>query len=241
MQTPHATVVTRFSTAALIGIGALAGTGCNSGTPVAAAPSTAITAAAPGVAPIAVNCGPGQQALIRPSLVAGQTISQVDCVPVSGMPGAATVGYPGGHPGIGGAPVAAAYYDAPRLVEAPVAYRPAARPVSYRQASAPRAVRAEERTVVEEERAHHRLVGRRRRRRRRRGQGQEGRAGRCRDRRRRGHDLGSGDPASLSVHDVYRRLRGRRWSARRRGADRAGPPVHRAEACGSTRRSADRR
>ena len=140
MQTPHATVVTRFSTAALIGIGALAGTGCNSGTPVAAAPSTAITAAAPGVAPIAVNCGPGQQALIRPSLLAGQTISQVDCVPVSGMPGAATVGYPGGHPAIGGAPVAAAYYDAPRLVEAPVAYRPAARPVSYRQASAPRAV-----------------------------------------------------------------------------------------------------
>ena len=142
MQNPHATAMTRFSTAALLGIGALAATGCNSGTPVAAAPSTAFTAAAaaPGVAPIAVNCGPGQQALIRPSLLAGQTISQVDCVPVSGMPGAATVGYPGGHPGIGGAPVAAAYYDAPRLVEAPVVYRPAARPVSYRTASAPRVV-----------------------------------------------------------------------------------------------------
>ena len=120
MQTPHATVVTRFSTAALIGIGALAGTGCNSGTPVAAAPSTAITAAAPGVAPIAVNCGPGQQALIRPSLLAGQTISQVDCVPVSGMPGAATVGYPAAIPHRRRT-VAAAYYDAPRLVEAPVA------------------------------------------------------------------------------------------------------------------------
>jgi hypothetical protein len=136
MQTPHATAMTRFSTAALLGLGALAVTGCNSGTPVAAAPSAAIAAAAPGAAPIAVNCGPGQQALIRPSLLAGQTISQVDCVPVSGMPGAATVGYPG----VGGAPVAAAYYDSPRLVEAPVVYRPAARPVSYRTASAPRVV-----------------------------------------------------------------------------------------------------
>jgi hypothetical protein len=138
MQNPLATAVTRCSTAALLGLGALAVTGCSSGTPVAAAPSAAITAAtaAPGAVPVAVNCGPGQQALIRPSLLAGQAISQVDCVPVSGMPGAATVGYPG----VGGAPVAAAYYDAPRLVEAPVVYRPAARPVSYRPASAPRAV-----------------------------------------------------------------------------------------------------
>ena len=144
MQNPHATAVTRSSTTALLGLvlgaGALAATGCNSGTPVAAAPSAAISAAAPGAAPIAVNCGPGQQALIRPTLLAGQTISQVDCVPVSGMPGAATVGYPVGYPGVGGAPVAAAYYDAPRMVEAPVVYRPAARPVSYRQASAPRVV-----------------------------------------------------------------------------------------------------
>jgi hypothetical protein len=136
MQNPYATAVTRFSTAALLGIGALAVTGCSSGTPVAAAPSTAIAAAAPGATPIAVNCGPGQQALIRPSLLAGQAISQVDCVPVTGMPGAATVGYPG----VAGAPMAAAYYDAPRMVEAPVVYRPAARPVSYRTASAPRVV-----------------------------------------------------------------------------------------------------
>src|SRR3954453_3762916 len=88
MQNPHATVVTRLSTAALLGIGTLAAAGCSSGTPVSAAPSTAITAAAaaPGAAPIAVNCGPGQQALIRPGLIAGQTISQVDCVPGTGMP-----------------------------------------------------------------------------------------------------------------------------------------------------------
>ena len=114
--------------------GALAAAGCSSGTPVAAAPSTAITAAAaPGAAPIAVNCGPGQQALIRPGLIAGQAISQVDCVPVSGMR-ARHAGAAVGYPGVAGGPVAAAYYDAPRLVEAPVVYRPAARPVSYRTA-----------------------------------------------------------------------------------------------------------
>ena len=143
MQNPHATVVTRRSTAALLGsvlvFGTLAAAGCSSGTPVSAAPSMAIAASAPGAAPIAVNCGPGQQALIRPGLVAGQAISQVDCVPVSGMPGspmpgAATVSYPG----VGAGPVAAAYYDAPRLAEAPVVYRPAARPISYRTATAPR-------------------------------------------------------------------------------------------------------
>ena len=142
MQNLLTTARTRISAVALLGVGALAATACSSGTPVGAAPSTATAAAAaaPGATPVAVNCGPGQQALIRPSLLAGQTISQVDCVPVSGMPGAATVGYPVGYPGVGGAPVAAAYYDAPRMVEAPVVYRPAARPVSYRQASAPRVV-----------------------------------------------------------------------------------------------------
>jgi len=146
MQNPHATVVTRRSTAALLGIGMLAAAGCSSGTPVSAAPSMAIAASAPGAAPIAVNCGPGQQALIRPGLVAGQAISQVDCVPVSGMPvsgmpGAAAISYPGG----GAGPVAAAYYAAaPGVVEAPVVYRPAARPVSYRAAPAPRV--AERRT-----------------------------------------------------------------------------------------------
>ncbi len=134
MTNPH-TTVTRLSATALLAIGAFAATACNSGTPVGAAPSTTMTAAgaAPGATPIAVNCGPGQQALIRPSLVAGQTISQVDCVPVAGA-SAAMVGYPG----LPAAPVAAAYYDAPRM-EQPVVYRPAPRPVSYR--SAPRVAR----------------------------------------------------------------------------------------------------
>ncbi|MEO5822750.1 MAG: hypothetical protein ABIT71_19760 [Vicinamibacteraceae bacterium] len=130
--------MTRFSTMAVLGLGALTATACNSGTPVGAAPSTAIAAAAPGATPIAVNCGPGQQALIRPSLVAGQAISQVDCVPVAGMATAAAVGYPG-VAGPGAVPMAAAYYDGPQM-EQPVVYRPAPRPV-YRTASAPRAAR----------------------------------------------------------------------------------------------------
>ena len=128
MHIRYTTVVARLSTMALLGSSALVATACSSGTPVGAAPSAAITAsaAAPGVTPIAINCGPGQQALIRPSLVAGQTISQVECVPVAGMP-AAMAAYPGVA-----APVPAAYYAAP--VEQPVVYRAAPRPVLRRTA-----------------------------------------------------------------------------------------------------------
>ena len=134
MQFRPTTLATRLSTMALLGASALGATACSSGTPVGAAPSTALaaSAASPGATPVAVNCGPGQQALIRPSLIAGQTISQVDCVPVAALPAAEAVAYPGAA-----APVAAAYYGAP--VEQPVVYRPAPRQVSYRQA--PRAVR----------------------------------------------------------------------------------------------------
>jgi hypothetical protein len=139
MQNLLATTRTRISAAALLGVGALAATACSSGTPVGAAPSTAIAAAAaaPGATPIAVNCGPGQQALIRPSLLAGQTISQVDCVPIAGAPTVAAAGYAGAA----GVPIAAAYDDAPRIVEAPVVYRPAAREVRYQRAPAARVVR----------------------------------------------------------------------------------------------------
>jgi hypothetical protein len=112
---------------AVLGIGALAAAGCSSGAPVGAAPATSLSAAAAsGAAPIAVNCGPGQQALIRPSLIAGQTISQVDCVPAGSMPVAAAA--------------MPAYYPAPQMMEQPVVYQPAPRPV-YRTASAPRVVR----------------------------------------------------------------------------------------------------
>jgi hypothetical protein len=128
MQNPHATTLTRLSAAALFGVGALSATACSSGTPVgAAAPSASIAAAGaavPGVTPIAVNCGPGQQALIRPSLIAGQTISQVECVPVAAaMAGSPYGAVPGAMP--------AAYYGAPAAVEAPVVYRSAPRRVVY--------------------------------------------------------------------------------------------------------------
>jgi hypothetical protein len=149
MQNRPTTAATRVSTPAplglrrgllaLLGIGALAASGCSSGAPVGAAPSAAITAggAAPGATPIAINCGPGQQALIRPSLLAGQTISQVECVPVSGA--TTPVGYPGMTGLVAGATaVPAGYYEAPRIVEQPAVYQPAARPVRYRTASAPR-------------------------------------------------------------------------------------------------------
>lgn len=129
MQNRHATAVTRLSIA-LLGIGALAATGCSTGTPVGASPATGLSAAAaPGATPFAVNCGPGQQALIRPGLIAGQTISQVDCVPVTGaaMP-------------VAGAAMPAAYYAAPPMAEQPVVYQPAPRTV-YRTAPAARVVR----------------------------------------------------------------------------------------------------
>lgn len=157
MQTRHATAVTRLSAMAFLGLGALAAGGCSSGTTVAASPGSTLSASAagaPGATPIAVNCGPGQQALIRPSLVAGQTISQVECVPVAGTmaPNAAgVVGYPGVAAPFAGQPVAGqplgasmpvsylpAAYEAPRVVEGPVVYQPAPRPVQYR--SAPRVV-----------------------------------------------------------------------------------------------------
>jgi hypothetical protein len=138
MQNRHATAVTRLSMA-LLGAGALAATGCSSGAPVGASPATTVSAsAAPGATPIAVNCGPGQQALIRPSLIAGQAISQVDCVPAAG--GAApALGYPGAAP-MATAPLPAGYYPAAHMVEQPVVYQPASRPV-YRRAPAARVVR----------------------------------------------------------------------------------------------------
>lgn len=149
MQNLHPTAVTRFSTSAarggllaVLGIGALAAAGCSSGTAVGASPATSLSAAAAsGATPIAVNCGPGQQALIRPSLIAGQTISQVECVPVAGAATAAA-GYAGVAAPSPGMPVGAmpAYYPAPQALEQPVVYQPAPRPV-YRTAPAPRVVR----------------------------------------------------------------------------------------------------
>jgi hypothetical protein len=137
MHTTHTTLLTRLSAVALIGLGSFAVAACETAAPAASAQSASLigSAAAPST-PIAVNCGEGQQALIRSSLVAGQAVSQVDCVPVAGVavsqavaprmvaatPMAATA-----------APLIATLDGDPRLVSAPV-YRTAARPVSYQTA-----------------------------------------------------------------------------------------------------------
>ncbi len=154
MQNRHATAATKLSITALIGFGAFAVTACNSGTPVGAAPSSAAPSSVAatgtsGATPIAINCGPGQQALIRPGLVSGQTISQVECVPVPAASAPAAVGYPGTAP-VDGLPAGmvasaagtmpAAYQAAPPIIEQPVVYRPAPRTV-YRAAPAQRVVR----------------------------------------------------------------------------------------------------
>ncbi len=71
--------------AALLGVGALAGTiACGTqaapppqlGQPGTQQPGQQLSAGA-----LSVNCGAGQQAIIRPSTVNGQAVSQVDCVP----------------------------------------------------------------------------------------------------------------------------------------------------------------
>ena len=126
MQLAHTSSLARFSAVALFGVGVLAAPACRSTTPVAAAaPGTttapfaaAAPASTPAGAPVAVNCGAGLQALIRPAVVAGQAISQVDCVPVSGGP-AAPVAYAAAP----AAAMPASYY------EEPVVYRPAPRRV----------------------------------------------------------------------------------------------------------------
>src|SRR5262245_40961081 len=113
MTNAHSTRFIRFSTMALLGAAALSGVACRTEPTVAAATTASAT-------PFAVNCGPGQQALIRPGIAAGQAISQVDCVPV----GAASA------PAV--SPALATLEGDPRLV--PVAYQAAAPAVVYRPA-----------------------------------------------------------------------------------------------------------
>ncbi len=125
------------ASAAILALAACSGTSASTQAPAAAAPAAphqAVAAAAPApeaATPVAVNCGAGFQALIRPGVVNGQSISQVDCVPV-------------GRPAQAMQPVATApawYGDSVASLpgEPPVVYerpapRPAARPVTYRTA-----------------------------------------------------------------------------------------------------------
>jgi hypothetical protein len=121
--------------AALTALVALGGVACaRNATPAAA--GAPVAAAAPGALPIAVNCGPGQQALIRPSVVNGQAISQVDCVtiaattmaPAAVAPAPAQAAYPVSYPVAAPQPVAMS--DVATIEERPV-YRQARRPVAY--------------------------------------------------------------------------------------------------------------
>ena len=147
-----------------------------------------------------VNCEPHQRAVVRPTVVNGVAMSQVDCVAA--------------------APAVAAPVAQPIAYTQPVAYRaPVTQvvqpvssdlgdaqivPVSTRTVQPVRTnqVVYDERPVRKtriggEERDHHRILGRCGRRRRRRHRRQEGRAHRRRDRRRRRGPLGPGDEAEV--------------------------------------------
>jgi hypothetical protein len=124
---------TKPGTVAIVSAAALATVACGAQTPNQT--NFAATSQAQGQAPITnghvmVNCGPGQQALIRPLLMNGQSVSQVDCVATgvaspAGVQAYAQPGYP--QPG----------YAQPAYAVAQAAPTPTY--VSYPE-SAPRAV-----------------------------------------------------------------------------------------------------
>jgi hypothetical protein len=131
--------------AALIGAIAVTTAACGTQTPaqpingangVTAQTVAQGTNAAPGNGQVMVNCGPGQQAMIRPVLMNGQAISQVECV-AAAAPVYQQTAY--------GQPIAASPYAQPAY---PQAVAPIAAPqptyVSYEPvaAPAPRVVRA---------------------------------------------------------------------------------------------------
>ncbi len=88
----------------------------------------------PGNGQVMVNCGPGQQAMIRPVLMNGQAVSQVECV-AAAAPVYQQTAY--AQPGVVSPYAQPAY---PQAV-APVA-APQPTYVSYEPAPAPRVVRA---------------------------------------------------------------------------------------------------
>ncbi len=135
-------------TAALIAAVAVTTAACGTQTPAQPiAGANGVTAApAPGQQPVLnanalpangqvmVNCGPGQQAMIRPVLMNGQAVSQVECV-AAAAPVYQQAAY--AQPGVASPYAQPAY---PQAV-APVA-APQPTYVSYEPAPAPRVVRA---------------------------------------------------------------------------------------------------
>ncbi len=175
----------------------LATVGCGARDPQALSAQTLAVPAPPAGAPIIVSCEPNQRTLVRPVVVNGATVSQVECITSGAVP-------------IATQPFAAPAPDPYRQLRAvqPGAVRTrlmifgdarvipvsqpttVARPIQARQVVY-RDVPGAQGANREEERDHHRLVGWRRCGRRGGHRRQEGRAHRRRDRRRRGGALGS--------------------------------------------------
>lgn len=133
--TPIAAAVVSLAALVAVGCGASAAPSAQAqaaqdrgGAPVALAGQTAQPAAA--ALPVAVNCGAGAQALIRPSIVNGEPVSQVDCVPVPGSTANAVAAMAGSSGNVRYVPVTDVE-DVP--VQRPV-YRERARPATYRTA-----------------------------------------------------------------------------------------------------------
>ena len=121
--------------AALAGAGALMVTyGCGGGQSATAVRAQEL-AAAPAATPIVVSCEPHQRTLVRPAVVNGATVSQVECVAAD-----PTQAYPAAF-----APAAAPAGVQPAAYTQPVQYAPpATQPVQYIPAPAPRQVVYEE-------------------------------------------------------------------------------------------------
>ncbi len=206
--------------AGTVGVAALLATvGCGARDPQALSAQTLAAPVAQAGAPIVVSCEPNQRTLVRPVVVNGATVSQVECitngaVPIATQPFAAAAADPYRQPR---ALQPAVYDRGDDLAEArviPVSQpTTVARPIQARQvvySDLP----VRKTRIGEEERDHHWFVGWRRCRRRGGHRRQEGRAHRRRDRRRRGGALGSAHAArsvvvlSRSLHREDRRGRG---------------------------------
>ena len=175
-------------------------TACN--TAPQATPASAQQAAALGT-PVVVSCEPHQRTLVRPAVVNGVTVSQVECVAAASVL-ASSVAQPQAY-----APAPVAYQrSAPRAVAQPVysdlgdaqvvpVSTTAVRPVRHQPGGLRRAAGPED-AIGGQERHHHRIVGWRRRRGRCGGGRQEGRADWRGNRRRRRDALGPVDPPQVT-------------------------------------------
>lgn len=132
---------TSLLAAGLIAAAAMTTVACGSQTPAqpiagtsgVAANTVPAANAQPGTGQVMVNCGPGQQAMIRPVLMNGQAVSQVECVAAAPVAPQAAYAQPG----------VASPYAQPVYAQSayPVAAAPVAAPqpayVSYEPAPAP--------------------------------------------------------------------------------------------------------